>query len=39
MSVLYIKEQGAYLEKRSERLIVSKSCSQLLDIPVANVEI
>lgn len=38
MSVLYIKEQGAYLEKRGERLVVSKSRSQLLDIPVANVE-
>lgn len=38
MSVIYIKEQGAYLEKRGERLVVCKSRNQLLDIPVANIE-
>lgn len=38
MSALYIKEQGAYLEKRGERIIVKKNRQTLLDIPVANVE-
>lgn len=38
MSVLYIKEQGAVLQKRSERLAVTKNGQTLLEIPFANIE-
>ena len=38
MSVLYIKEQGSYIQKRSERIIVTKGSQALLEIPTANVE-
>lgn len=38
MSVIYLKEQGAHVEKRGERIIVRKNRQELLDIPVANVE-
>ncbi len=38
MSVLYIKEQGSCIQKRSERLIVAKGSRSLLEIPAANVE-
>ena len=38
MSVLYIKEQGSYLKKMGERLIVEKGRKKLLDIPIAQVE-
>lgn len=38
MSVLYIKEQGASIQKRSERLMVSKNRRTLLEIPLDNVE-
>lgn len=38
MSVLYIKEQGSCIQKRSERLIVTKGKLTLLEIPVANIE-
>lgn len=38
MSVLYIKEQGSYLKKIGERLVVEKGRKTLLDIPVAQVE-
>lgn len=38
MSVLYLKEQGAYVEKRGDRLIVKKNRKELLDIPAANID-
>lgn len=38
MSVLYIKEQGAVVQKRSERLAVTKNSKTLLEIPFANIE-
>lgn len=38
MAVLYIKEQGAYVEKRGERVLVEKNKKILLDLPVASVE-
>lgn len=38
MSVIYIKEQGSVLQKKGERLIVTKNSRALLEIPVMNVE-
>lgn len=38
MSVLYLKEQGAYVQKSGERLVVTKSGQILLDIPVFQVD-
>lgn len=38
MSVLYLKEQGAYVQKSGERLVVTKSGQTLLDIPVFQVD-
>ncbi len=38
MSVLYIKEQGSCIQKKSERIAVTKGTRTLLEIPVANVE-
>lgn len=36
MSVLYVKEQGACIRKKSECLVVSKGTDTLLQMPVAN---
>ncbi len=38
MSVLYVKEQGSCIQKRSERIVVTKGQMTLLEIPLANVE-
>lgn len=38
MSVLYIKEQGATLQKMGDRILVTKNGNQLLDIPVFQIE-
>ena len=38
MSVLYVKEQGSIVQKRGERIVVTKGSMTLLEIPVANVE-
>lgn len=38
MSVLYIKEQGAVIQKAGERILVTKNAQNLLDIPVIQVE-
>ena len=38
MSVLYIKEQGAFVQKMGERIVVSKNTQKLLDIPVFKIE-
>lgn len=38
MAVLYVKEQGAYIQKQGERLIVTKKKNTLLDIPIIQVE-
>lgn len=38
MSVLYLKEQGAYVHKSGERIIVSKEGKTLLDIPAFQVD-
>lgn len=38
MSVIYIKEQGAYVQKSGERIIVTKKGQTLLDIPVFQVD-
>ena len=38
MSVLYIKEQGSCIQKKSERIAVTKGTRTLLEIPAANVE-
>ena len=36
MAVLYVKEQGAYVRRKNERVLVSKGAETLLEIPVAN---
>lgn len=38
MSVLYVQEQGAYLKKRDERLIVELNKETVRDIPLVNLE-
>lgn len=38
MSVIYLKEQGACVQKAGERVIVTKKGQTLLDIPVFQVE-
>ncbi len=38
MAVLYIKDQGAVVQKRSERIAVTKGAATLLEIPVACIE-
>ena len=38
MAVLYIKEQGAMIQKNGERIIVTKNHKQLLDVPVLHIE-
>lgn len=38
MAVLYVKEQGAYLQKSGDRIIVSKNGKHLLETPVIHVE-
>ena len=38
MSVLYVKEQGATLQKRGDRILVTKNGNQLLDIPIFQIE-
>ena len=38
MSVLYVQEQGAYLKKRDERLIVELNRETVREIPLVNLE-
>lgn len=38
MAVLYVKEQGAVIQKRDERVIVTKNTETLLDIPLFEVD-
>lgn len=38
MAVLYIKEQGAMVQKNGERIVVTKNHHRLLDIPVLHIE-
>ena len=38
MSVLYIKEQGAYVQKAGERIVVTKNAKTLLDLPVIHID-
>ena len=38
MSVLYLKEQGAYVQKSGDRIVVTKKGQALLDIPVFQVD-
>ncbi|MCR5105802.1 MAG: CRISPR-associated endonuclease Cas1 [Eubacterium sp.] len=38
MAVLYIKEQGAFVQKQDERIIVTKNNNKLLDIPVFKID-
>ena len=38
MSVLYVKEQGAIIQKCGERLVITKKGQTLLDIPIIKVE-
>lgn len=38
MAVIYIKEQGATVQKMGERIVVTKNQAKLLDIPVIQIE-
>ena len=38
VAVLYVKEQGSYIQKQGERLVVSKNVDRLLEIPILNIE-
>ena len=38
MSVLYVKEQGALIQKRSERLLITRNNQSLLEIPIYNID-
>lgn len=38
MAVLYVKEQGAYIQKNGEVLSVTKNGKKLLDVPMIHVE-
>lgn len=38
MAVLYVKEQGSFVQKRGERIVVSKGNLTLLESPVVNIE-
>ena len=38
VAVLYIREQGAYVQKSGDRLVVSKQNMRLLEIPAFQVE-
>lgn len=38
MAVLYVKEQGTIIQKRSERIVVTRSGKTLLEISIENVE-
>ncbi len=38
MAVIYVKEQGAMVQKRGERIIISKGASTLLEMPLIHME-
>ena len=38
MTVLYVKEQGAIIQKQSERILISKNRKNLLELPLDNIE-
>lgn len=38
MAVLYVKEQGTYVKKKNESIVVSKGSDILLQLPVANLD-
>lgn len=38
MAVIYVKEQGAMIQKRGERIIISKGSGTLLEIPLIQME-
>ena len=37
MAVVYVREQGAYVKKADERIIVEKNCSRLAEIPLREI--
>ena len=38
MSAIYIKEQGAFIQKSGERIIVTKNNTRLLEVPVFQID-
>lgn len=38
MSVLYVEEQGAYIKKRDERLVIEVNKTAVRDVPLVNLE-
>ena len=38
MTVMYVKEQGAYIRKKNACIVVEKGSQTLLQIPAANLE-
>lgn len=38
MAVIYVKEQGACIQKKGERIAVSKNSQYFMEFPVSNIE-
>ena len=38
MAVIYIKEQGSFVQKKGGRIAVSKNSQPLMEFPVSNIE-
>ena len=38
MAVIYVKEQGALVQKQGGRIVVSKNAQPLLEFPISNIE-
>ena len=38
MAVLYVKEQGAYLQKRSQRILITKKQQTLFELPMDRID-
>lgn len=38
MSVIYIREQGAYVHKSGERIVVTKNSDKILEMPLIHIE-
>ncbi len=38
MAVLYVKEQGAYLQKRSQRILITKNQQTLFELPMDRID-
>lgn len=37
MVVVYVREQGAFIKKEDEKIVVEKNCSKLADVPLREI--